>query len=330
MGSWRVAGGVIAVASFVLHCVWWPTPTTVLHGLDPTTLSLLPPGSRREALVRTDGTLLPLLTGPSSDGAPPFEVSDARVIVRRPGQPLTVPEVSLQHAAEGGLRREPLFFPLGTDALGRDLLDRLIFGARSSLGVALMGVGGAALLAALIGLGAAVAPRPISRLLQRIGDTLLALPLLLIALAIAQRFQPGPVGLAAILALTGWPAMARLVRAEVIALLGSDLWSAACAIGTPVPRAALRHLLPHAIGVLTIAAGLRVGQFLLLESALSFVGFGIAAPEPSWGNILADGRGVLMRAWWVAVFPGLSIGLTVLGANAVADRVRRRQEARLH
>ncbi len=320
---WRWAVGVALVVMLLSLAI--QTPEVALRGLDPAALTLLPPLSRVPAFVAVDGTLLPIAgSDPSRPGVVLHdqEVGTDSVSYRRGPRRVTIARDQLQLGSDGLPRHEQLFFWLGTDVQGRGLLRRMIYGARTSLLVATSGILGAALLAVIAGLVGAVAPRWISLTARRCGDAMLAVPLLLVALALSSVLRPGPAGIAAILAATGWPAMARLIRAEIVSITTSDLWTAALASGASRVRAAWHHLLPHALGVLIVAVGMRLGGFLLLESSLSFIGFGVAPPEPSWGNILADGRGVLFRAWWVATFPGLSIGLAVLAANAVADRLR--------
>ncbi len=320
---WRYALGIAFLTTMLTLSI--QTPEEVRQGLDPPALSLLPPLSRVPALIAVDGSRLPIA---GSDASQPgvvlndVEIGAESVSYRRGPRRVTVARKSLRSGPDGLPTYDHLYFWLGTDIQGRDLSARLVYGARTSLAIAALGILGAALLAAVAGLVGAVAPRWVSLSTRRSGDALLALPMLLVALALSSVLRPGPLGIAAILAVTGWPAMARLVRAEVVSITTSDLWSAALASGASRTRAAWRHLLPHALGVLLVAAGMRLGGFLLLESSLSFIGFGVAPPEPSWGNILSDGRGVLFRAWWVATFPGLLIGLAVLAANAVADRLR--------
>ncbi|MBP7148427.1 MAG: ABC transporter permease, partial [Acidobacteria bacterium] len=184
------------------------------------------------------------------------------------------------------------------------------------------GVLGAALIGALAGLATALGGRVVAGLVRRLEDAFLAIPRVLLVMALAAVVQPTAAGLAVLLAATGWPALGRLVRGDLRGLAASEISAAARAAGATRWRLAWRHLLPHAAVTLLVAAGLRVGPFVLLEASLSFLGFGVPPPHPSWGNILAEGRDVLFEAWWVTALPGALLAATVLLANAAADRFR--------
>ncbi len=309
----------------------WLAPRDPLRSLDPAALRLLPPGTRVPALFRSDGTPLPVAgRDPERPDAlvTEWRLEAGSVTYRRGPRWKTVALTELELDDEGRPREARLTFPLGTDRLGRDLLSRLLAGARLSLGIGVLGVVGATLLGGLIGLGAGLGGRFTDALLGRIGDSVLSVPRVVLVMALAVLIRPGPWVLALLLAVTGWPSLARLVRADVLTLSGSEMVAAARAAGAEHWRIALCHVLPHALATLLVAAGLRVGPFILLEGSLSFLGFGVPPPHPSWGNILGEGRDVLVDAWWITALPGLLLGATVIVVNAAADGLRDLMEPR--
>ena len=318
------AGGLLALA--VLGPLVAPYDPAAI--LDAPALRLLPPGSRVPALVTLGGERLPVSgTGVGGRRVSEWHVEGASVVYTRGLRLARVPLEALAKDALGRPRIVSLRFPLGTDLAGRDLLSRLLAGARLSL---LVGVGGALVAASLggfLGLAAATGRRLGGAVIGRVGDALLALPRILLVAALAALFRPGAGGLVALLGLTGWPAFCRLVRADMTVLARSDLAASARAAGCSRASVAFRHLLPHALSTLLVATGLRAGSFVLLEASLSFLGFGIAPPRASWGNILAEGRDVLFEAWWVTLWPGALLAGSVVALNLLADHLRRRGEA---
>lgn len=224
--------------------------------------------------------------------------------------------------------------PLGTDELGRDMLLRLLHGARVSLVVGLAVALGATLLGTAIGLAAAWAGGWLDAVLMRIADGMLALPALplLVVLAAVDTGRFGlPRGEAAadiarivvILTLFGWVGVARLARASALTQLAQDYIAAARVAGASEARVLLRHVLPNILGPIAVATALAVAGAILAESTLSFLGLGIQPPAPSWGNMLANAQELVFSAPWAAVWPGLMILLAVAGCTLVADGVRR-------
>jgi len=211
---------------------------------------------------------------------------------------------------------------LGTDHLGRDILSRLIFGARISLIIGLSAVAVAGSLGTLIGLLGGYRGGRVDDLCMRLTDTMLAMPFILLALAVIAVLGPSLKNIIFVLGITSWVSYARVVRAEVLTLRAREFVSAAQALGGGGWRIVFRHLLPNVLTPVIVIATLEVARMIILESALSFLGLGIPPPTPTWGGGLADGRAYLSTAWWLATFPGLCIMLTVLGINLLGDWLR--------
>ena len=216
------------------------------------------------------------------------------------------------------------FHLLGTDRFGRDIFARTMLAARISLVIGLLG----SLLAGAVGIavGALSAWRGgvIDRLLMGAADALLAIPRLILLLVGAALWRPGTLTVVAVLVATGWMAVARLVRAEVLGIRARPFVEAASALGAGPSRILWRHVLPNALGSATVAITLGVGGAILLESGLSFLGLGVQPPQPSWGNMIADGRDAIVIAPWVALAPGLALIATVVASTLLGDALRDR------
>jgi peptide/nickel transport system permease protein len=221
--------------------------------------------------------------------------------------------------SDGGTAR----YPLGADQLGRDVLSRVIHGARVSALVALaaLAISGAAGVA--IGLLAGYYRGRVDDWLMRLVDVQMSVPFVLIAIAVIAVIGPSTPNVVLVLAMNGWMAYARLVRGEVLSIREREYVLASRALGAGDWRVVAGHVLPNVLGPVIVVGSLELAGILLLESSLSFLGLGIQPPEISWGLMLADGRPHLLAgAWWVVVFPGLAITLTVLSVNVLADWLR--------
>ena len=212
---------------------------------------------------------------------------------------------------------------LGTDQLSRDLLSRLLFGARLSFGISIVAVAVATLVGTAWGAIAGYAGGWIDRGLMHLVDAGLAIPRILLLLGIVAFWDTlTTTSLVLLLGLTGWFGASRLVRAEVRATRERDFAMAARASGATPSRVLVRHVLPHAMTPMLVAATLGVGQVVIVEAGLAFLGYGVAPPAASLGSLIRDGRSLLGTAWWMSVFPGIALAATVLAINVLGDRLR--------
>jgi peptide/nickel transport system permease protein len=218
---------------------------------------------------------------------------------------------------------------LGTDALGRDVLSRMIYGTQISLLVGFVAVGIAVLIGVLVGALAGYYPGWVDTLFMRLVDVMLSIPTFFLILAVIALVGPNLLNIMVVIGVTSWMGVARLVRGEFLALRESDYVVAARALGVPAARIIFRHILPNAMAPVYVSAILGIAAAVLVESSLSFLGLGVQPPTPSWGNILTDGKANIEIAWWLSCFPGVAILVTVLGYNLLGEGLRDALDPRL-
>lgn len=213
-------------------------------------------------------------------------------------------------------------YPLGTDPLGRDLLSRIIYGARVSISAGALAVLVAMTLGVLMGLVAGYYGGAVDTMISNLVNVMLAFPFLLLALAAIAVVGPSFGNMIVVLGATGWPIYTRVVRAETLKYREREFVQAARALGLGSPRIIRAHVLPNLLNTIIVMASLEVARMIILESFLSFLGLGIQPPTPSWGAMLGEGRVYMLTHWWLAAFPGLAIFITTLGINLFGDGLR--------
>ena len=211
---------------------------------------------------------------------------------------------------------------MGTDGLGRDVLTRMLYGGRISLLVGLVAVGISTIIGIVLGAIAGYYRGWVDTVIMRLVDVMLSIPSFFLILAVIAFLTPSIINVMIVIGLTSWMGVTRLVRAEFLSLQGREFVQASRTLGAKDARLIFTHLLPNSLTPIIVSSVLGVAGAVLLESGLSFLGLGVQAPQASWGNILTDGKDYIQFAWWLSLFPGLAILITVLGYNLLGEGLR--------
>ncbi|MBA4417672.1 MAG: peptide ABC transporter permease [Syntrophus sp. (in: bacteria)] len=236
--------------------------------------------------------------------------------------PLLAPHDPIEPDLKHILAAPSFSHPFGTDTLGRDVFSRVIYGSRISLLVGFVSVGIATLLGIIIGAVSGYFGGVIDEVIMRFVDLMMCFPTFFLILAVIALLEPSIWNIMVVIGLTNWMGIARLIRAEILSIKGKEFILAAKAQGFSEYRIIFRHVLPNALSPVYVVATLGIGGAILTESALSFLGIGVQPPTASWGNILTAAKDNIEVAWWLSLYPGLAIFLTVMGYNLLGEGLR--------
>ncbi|NOZ77802.1 MAG: ABC transporter permease [Acidobacteria bacterium] len=300
----RLTAGLGMIGLIILACGVGPWLLRPLPGMDPARAALLPPGSRVTVVQCRNGAVYM---------SPRVEKGARAIAVLGPGNRRI--EIETAQIA----RVFPHRYWLGSDRFGRDLLRESLSGGRISLAVASLALAIALVIGGGIGLAAATSGTLVDTLLMRLVDAFLAFPILFLLILAVALFRPGPSTLVVVLGLTSWMGLARLVRGQVLSLRQRDFVQAARVAGSPWWRIWELHYAPNLVGPVAQDAALRLGDLVLAEATLSYLGLGIPPSTPTWGSLVAEGHKVLLQGWWLATFPGIAIAVLVIALALVGD-----------
>ncbi len=318
-GTLRLGIALVSLIGAVALGAPWLAPYDPNEQLDSPASNLQPPGTRLAAIH---------LAGDSWQLAESVRrTADGLEVVRR-GERLRFAAAEVLNLTANGVADTRVFL-LGSDRFGRDLLSRLIYGARVSFVIAALTTTLALTLGLGVGSFAALGGRLLDGFLMRGVDALLAFPDLFLVIALAALFHPSDALVVLVLVLVNWMSVARVVRAQLLELKRREFVLAARGMGRGWPGIWLDHLLPNALGPILVQAALIAGATILSEAVLSFLGLGIQPPRASWGNMIAEGQNLLSSAWWIATFPGIAICVAVISLHLVGDGLRDRFDPRL-
>ena len=304
-----VFAGGLALASAAAP---WLAPYDPDEQIDPAAGSYRPPGTSLAAVRLADGNWR------LADRA---ERVPEGLRIERLGRAEILPADRVLNLTPQGVS-DRRFYLLGSDRFGRDLWSRMLWGGQISLAIGLLAAALSLVLGVAVGASAALGGPWIDGLLMRFVDALLSFPLTLLLVTVAIFFQPSTSALILFLGGLGWMGISRLARAEILGLKEREFVLAARAIGLHPFKVFWRHLLPNALTPVLIQTTLLIGQIILAESSLSFLGLGVQPPTPTWGNLMDEGRESLAIAWWIATFPGAAIAVAVIAFNLLADGLR--------
>jgi peptide/nickel transport system permease protein len=301
--------GIGAVAALAAASLFGPLVTGGAPS-DPVLGALQPPLTVVTALSLDDGSTMV---------APAVEETSAGIVASGAGRRRVV-----DPARVVDVRHHRLW--LGSDRFGRDVLDQVLRGGRISLAIAALSLVLAVALGGTIGVASATGGRVVDAVLMRVTDAFLAFPVLFLMILAAAVLQPDPVLLVVLLGSTSWMGVARLVRGQVLSLRSRPFVTAARASGSPWYRIAGWHFAPNLVGPISQDTALRMGDLVLAEATLSYLGLGVPPSVPTWGSMVAQGHRALPDGWWLAVFPGLAIAVLVIGLSLIGDALQRRGE----
>lgn len=306
--SHRLEIGVAILGLMVVVCMLGPLLLPRPPAADPSRSALLPPGTVVTEITVADGRALV---------SPMVTIGDTNVTVDGPHGSVDVATGDIE-----SMRR--VRFWLGSDRFGRDVLSLLLAGGRISISIAALAALMALLVGTTVGMAAATGGRWVDAVLMRLVDGLMAFPVLFLLILVATLFRPGPLVLVAVLGMTSWMGLARLVRGQVMTLRGRTFVLAARAAGCSPTRIWRSHYLPNLSGPLSQDTALRLGDLVLAEATLSYLGLGIPPDIPTWGAMVAQGHRVMIDGWWLATLPGFAIALLVIAMALIGDGIQER------